>query len=149
MQKLELTATIVIENEYAKVLHIPYTDTEQLKLSEFLHFNGIDAKAADLQITSESDVSVKLSSETNFGSAIIPLLTEMETLSEANALCGLLNVYTEQRRTEIYNELQSGNTDTILTILDAIKELNGHAKTPNIEQTDVEPDRSTSVMMTI
>jgi hypothetical protein len=126
-----------------------YAKAEQLKLSEFLRWNGINTKAADLQITSEDEVSVNFSSETDFGSAIIPLLAEMETLFEVNALCSLLNICTEQRRAEIYNELQSGNTDTILTILDAIKELNGHTKTPNIEQTDVEPDRGTSVMMTI
>jgi hypothetical protein len=147
MQKLKLAATIMIENATIKILHIPYTDTEQLKLLEFLSLNEIYAKAVDLQIATENGVSVKLSSETDFGNAIISLLAEMETLSEVNALCGLLNVCAEQRRAEIYNELQSGNKRTILTILEAIKELNGHSKTLNIEQTDVLPNKDNSFMM--
>jgi hypothetical protein len=148
MQRLKLTAAITIENTAIKILHISYTDTKQLKLSEFLSLNGIDTKAADLQIAQEINVSVKLTSETDFGKALIPLLTGTETLSEANTLCGLLNVCTEQRRTTIYDELQSGNADTILTILESIKELNSHTKTPNIERTDYYQSRKMGLVIT-
>jgi hypothetical protein len=130
---LRVVLKAIIESEasrYPMTLNIPYTDKEREEVADFLGAVGFWDPTADLHITENADISVKLSSDTDIGRALIPLLTERESLAEVNVLCGVLRICSTERLSGIYDELIHGNGASVAQMLAAIKNLKNEATIP-------------------
>ncbi|MDR0905506.1 MAG: hypothetical protein LBN00_04945 [Oscillospiraceae bacterium] len=121
---IKLYAWVEYKGLHSTTLYIPYNDTEREYLTKFLTVMGAENPTDDLHIIRDAksvDVTVRLSSTSDFGKALAPLFTENDTISEVNALCSLLRICSEERLADIYGELVHGNSSTIKQMLDALK----------------------------
>jgi hypothetical protein len=130
---VKLTATIGFEDLRTTTISIPYTESEREQLSQFLNMLCPWGIELDLHILGNDDVSVTLSSNSELGSLIIPLLTENETLADVNTLCRVLSLCSESRLAGIRDELTQGDNDTITQMLIALKNLKERTVTPEKE----------------